>query len=112
MIPMLDEHVTTDANGNKIIANKQMGFMDECIDSDQLEIFAVENFQQLILFKWEGFAKRIHFINFTMHLIYMALLTAYTYNIYIKDLQDKEVVDVLGITLALGVVYPFGYDLH
>lgn len=87
-----------------------MGFIDECIDSDQLDIFAVENFQQLILFKWEGYAKRIHFVNFTMHCIYMGLLTGYTYCIYILDIKDKNVADVLGILLAVGVVYPFIYD--
>lgn len=88
MIPMLDEHVTTDQDGNKVIANRQMGFIDSCIDSDQLDIFAVENFQQLILFKWEGYAKRIHGLNFVMHLIYMGFLTGYTYCIYILDIQQ------------------------
>jgi len=86
---MLDEHVTEDAKGNKVIANKAMGFIDECIDSEQLDIFAVENFQHLILFKWEGYAKRMHGLNFTMHLIYMGLLTGYTYCIYIMDIQNK-----------------------
>ena len=44
ILPMIDEYIVEDDFGNKKIVNEGYSFFERCIDSDQLDIFDVENF--------------------------------------------------------------------
>ena len=44
MLPMIDEYVIEDEFGNKTIMNEGYSFFERCIESNQLEIFEVDNF--------------------------------------------------------------------
>ena len=44
VLPMIDEHVIMDENGEKEIVNQGYSFIEYCIDSGELDIFEVENF--------------------------------------------------------------------
>lgn len=44
ILPMVDEHVIEDENGNNVIYNGGYSFLETCMKSDQLDIFDVENF--------------------------------------------------------------------
>jgi hypothetical protein len=83
MLPMLDLYVSEDGDGNKVYHNQSTKFLEKCIDSGDLDIFDVENFQTLVLFKWDCYGYNVVRFSFFMHLCYMGLLTAYNIIIYI-----------------------------
>lgn len=110
MLPMLDMYVKHDANGNKMYINCETKFLEKCIDSDELDIFDVENFQTLVLFKWDAYGYSVIRFSFFMHLVYMGLLTVYNVLIYINDIQDKKITKLAEIILIAAVFYPAVYD--
>lgn len=110
MLPMLDMYVKTDADGNKMYINCETKFLEKCIDSEDLDIFDVENFQTLVLFKWDAYGYNVVRFSFFMHLVYMALLVIYNIIIYIRDEQDKNVTKLAEIILVAAVFYPAVYD--
>ena len=79
-----------------------------CIDADELDIFDSDNFQKLIKFKWDSYAKSIHMVGCVMHFFYVLLLIMYVNAIYIKgDMDHKKLYEV---SLIFGIIYPFCYD--
>ena len=111
MLPMLDMYVQEDCDGNKMYINDSTKFLEKCIDSGDLDIFDVENFQTMVLFKWDSYGFNVVRFSFFMHLVYMGLLTAYNIIIYIEDVQDKNVTKLAEIVLIGAVWYPAMYDL-
>ena len=93
---------------NKDIHNEGMSLMSAAADSDELEIFESENFQNLLLFKWWSFAKNLHLFGCLMHLVYVFIMILYIYNVYI--MRDQESSRVYENLLAIAVIYPFCYD--
>lgn len=85
MLPMLDEHVIEDKDGNKDVANAGYSFIEYCLDSDEIDIFEVENYKTLIRFRWEGYAQFRFIVGFSFLLAYIVILSVYTYLIYVKD---------------------------
>ena len=114
ILPMIDEYVTEDQYGNKRLVNEGYSFLERCIESEELDIFDVDNFRDLILFKWDVYGKNLHLVGFMFHLFYVTILTVYTYFIYILDIEagqaETPIRRILEIILILGVVYPALFD--
>ena len=114
ILPMIDEHVIVDENGQNQFVNEGCGFFNKCIESEELKIFNVENFQELLSFKWDTYGKSWHLVGFSAHCLYMILLTAYNYFIYIDDveadLSEKPIRNFMEMALVVGVLYPAFYD--
>lgn len=106
----MDEYMTKDGT----IANRGYSFLNSCINSDELDIFAQENFRDLILFKWKNYGRNLHMVGFFFHVIYVGILTAYTYYIYVLDteaeLKEQPKRRALELALVLGITYPALYD--
>ena len=78
------------------------------LEADELDIFDVENYQQMLLFKWNRFAKPIHLLGCLMHFVYVTVLILYVFEIYINyEQQNARIYQTL---LILGVVYPAMYE--
>jgi hypothetical protein len=88
---MIDEYVSGEIDGEIQIENQGYSFLERCIESDELSIFLSENFKDLLLFKWQGYAKTLHLVGFLFHLIYMGILTAYTYYVYVLDIEEGQI---------------------
>ena len=108
-LPQLGEYVQRDPlTGEKTFVNEDVSLMQMCIDADELDIFDSDNFQKLIKFKWDSYAKSIHMVGCVMHFFYVLLLIMYVNAIYIKgDMNNKKLYEV---SLIFGIIYPFCYD--
>ena len=82
--------------------------MSLCCDADELEIFESSNFQDLIVFRWDKFAFKIHMMGCIMHLFYIGIMILYINQIYIQGLSEgKEFYEKL---LVIAIIYPALYD--
>jgi len=82
--------------------------MEECIKSDEIEIFESENFQNLIMFKWEKFARKDHYLGFIFHIIYTTSTILYINDIYI--LNHKEDTAIYDTLITVSIIYPAIYE--
>mgnify|MGYP003319455570 CR=1 FL=1 len=46
-----------DKFGKKTFMNEGVSFFDACVDSDDIEVFDVENMKEYLDFKWDSFAR-------------------------------------------------------
>lgn len=108
MLPTLSEYIVQDADGNREIINEGIDLVNECIESDELAIFDSENFQQIIVFKWDQFGKFLHMRGCFFHFFYMIILCIYINQVYIN--ATTEGTRIYQILLIVGIIYPFWYE--
>lgn len=107
MLPTLGEYVVEEDDGRRVV-NEGVSLINECIESGQLAIFESENFQHVIKFKWDKFAKNLHLRGCFFHFFYMMTLLIFINKVYIN--ADSENLRTYQILLCCGIVYPFWYD--
>ena len=107
MISQFGEFVVRD-EAIKYIMNPGESIMQQCVESDQLEIFNSPNFQDLILFKWQKFGRNLHLVGCAMHFFYVGVMSLYVYVVYIQN--STGLAEFLERILLITVVYPFVYD--
>jgi len=88
--------------------NEGISIISECVESDELQIFEVDNFQNLLKFKWEGFTKNLHFRGCFFHFFYTFTLMVFINKVYIQN--DTENNRVYQYLLCVGIIYPFWYE--
>ena len=52
-------------------------------DPDELEIFDSKPLQDLIDFKWDAYAYKIHYVGVFMHIFYVLMIAIYIYTTYL-----------------------------
>ena len=83
MIPLLGEHVIEeshyDGKIHKHLANSGNSTLKLCINNsgEELSTFDVENFADVLDYKWVTFARPIHMFGFLCHIFYISVLTLY-----------------------------------
>ena len=96
-----------DDDGNFDPADEQT-FTSLCFENGELEIFESGNFQDLINFKWDKFAKRLHLVGCFFHFLYIVLTVGYIIEIYIHGgIEHKNSYLIM---MMIGVIYPAFYD--
>ena len=99
-----------DPTKDKTFVNKKLSFMDECFQSDELNLFNSEAIVDILNFKWKTFATKFHMIGCVMHFAYMFLLFNYINQIYINyNMENKNFMNVV---LCAGLLYPCLYELY
>lgn len=90
--------------------------IDAISNSDDLDIFNTDVVMDLIDYKWNKFAKRVHYIGWVIHMFYISVLIAYIKNVYLsgKELKtydtDLEPVSRLLYVIGVCLIYPTIYD--
>jgi len=86
--------------------------IDAVSNSNDLAIFQTDSIKDLIDWRWQKFAKRIHMRGFFLHVLYILLTTLYICTTYLKNdfglgpwFKD---VQLLGLGVLL--IYPLIYD--
>ena len=93
---------------NKVFINEGISLMDLCTENDQIDVFESGNFIKLLKFKWANFARSLHMVGFLGHILYVAVLMMYIYQIYIQNnFANKKLYETM---LIFAVVYPAWYD--
>jgi hypothetical protein len=78
--------------------------------SHKLDIFETGPVRDLIDFRFDKFAKKVHAVGMIIHLIYFVILTCYIKASYLGDQFDQFKSQNLLIGIALCLIYPLYYD--
>lgn len=88
MLPTLCTHIHREFDPHlktheSQLINSDVNFMSLCAESDELEIFECETLQDLIQFKWDGYAWGFHFFGCMVHIGYILCLFKYCDFVYV-----------------------------
>jgi len=88
LLPILGAYIHKDINvyNQKVslqLKNDDINILEQCAESDEIEMFNSVPLQDLIEFKWSKFAWQLHFFGCCIHFIYIFLLFSYSYLVYI-----------------------------
>lgn len=92
--------------------------IDAIADSEELEIFRCQIIKDLLDYKWETFARRVHFIGAFFHVCYVVAMYWYIINVFLipptKEADGTLVnpppnIDLL-IAMLVCLFYPLNYD--
>lgn len=109
MLSMLEKYAVLLEDGTFEYQNPNINFMKMIINSDELEIFESSNVENLIQYKWNKFAQKLHFTGFLFHFFYLTVMTIFVKQIYVdNDLDNKHNYCYI---LIIGIIYPTWYDL-
>lgn len=89
--------------------------MQNCCESDELELFNSEAIKNILDFKWQEYARGFHLIGCTMHFGYMFLLFFYISQVYVNNSTndyDFNLKLILDLILCGGLVYPMLYEVY
>lgn len=95
-------------SGMNIKENEDKSLMNMCQNSEELELFESQAIQDVIDFKWNTFAYKIHMVGCFFHFWYMTILIIYINAIYIKNVSAND--KIFQILLIFGIIYPMWYD--
>jgi hypothetical protein len=95
--------------GEKTFLNKGYSILDEMCSNNELELFETQQVIDLITFKWQKYAKKLHLTGCIAHFTYVTILMIYIYHVYIQN--DQKDSRFYGRLLFIGVLYPMTYDL-
>jgi hypothetical protein len=83
--------------------------MDALGETDEFEVFDCKSIMDLISFKWQGYAGKIHYIGLIAHLIYLINFSIYVFELYIYKSGSK--IYLLEVIMFMCIMYPALYDL-
>lgn len=96
--------------GDAKFANIGVSLLSLCASQDELELFETDEFDELISFKWDSFARSFMLIGCFFHFCYLTIMIIYVNAIYINN--DKQNAYLYGILLMMGIIYPMFYDIR
>ena len=67
--------------------------------------------EDILDFKWDRFAKYVHFLGFGMHVFYIGTLYFFIAQCYMVDIYGEQIYKNTEYILLVGIVYPTIYDL-
>lgn len=62
-------------------------------------------------FKWKNYAARNHYINFAVHICYVAAITEYIIHVFISGKYGNRGDNYHIIPLIVTLIYPFYYEM-
>lgn len=83
--------------------------MDMLGDTDQIELFRTKVIEDLIHFKWYSYARNIHFLFATIHMLYTFTFCAYVNETYLLHNKEhrKQLLAILTVCLLCAMMYDF-----
>ena len=82
-------------------------------NSEELDIFKVNVVKDLIDFKWNAFAAKVHWFGWLIHMLYILALQMYIAKIYLvdQDLKAGEPAKPVWLyVIGFCLLYPAFYD--
>ena len=78
---------------------------------DQLDLFEASSIKNFIDYKWNTYAKYLHYFGFCIHLCYMMALALFIVSTYMgSDRYGNMESFVYPLAMAICIVYPYIYD--
>lgn len=91
------------------IRTQQSTIMHQCGQTEELELFECDAMKDLIEFKWTSYARAIHYIGFSMHMMYFVVYSLFCFEVYVY--QDTSHQGIFLILMAILLLYPLIYDM-
>ena len=63
----------------------ELSFLNKVVEADQMDIYESANFQELIQFKWDTFARNAHLLGCFAHFFYVLVTIIYIQQVYILN---------------------------
>lgn len=112
MLATIGEHKIEDPDdpGSFIWQSEGRSLMALAAESNEMDIFTSNNFNNLIRYKWNQYGQKHHLFGSFMHAVYTVSMIVYVYKVYLYpiDIEDHFYWTLL---LFAGIAYPWGYDL-
>jgi hypothetical protein len=80
------------------------------IGADEMDIFQSSVMQDLVTFKWETYAYKVHYTGAMMHLFYIGCLSIYIYTTFLIGTYGERTDIAYTYIMCAGIIYPFVYD--
>ena len=87
-----------------------MALCEELSSIEELEIFNAKSLLDLIDFKWNTYAYKIHYVGIFFHLFYIVTVFIYIYTTFLTGKFDKPGNIIYTEGMIIGIFYPFAYD--
>ena len=65
------------------VDQSELSLMETCGNVQYLCIFNAKSLQDLLEFKWNNYAKQVHYIGFLSHLLYLIVFSAHVSYVYV-----------------------------
>lgn len=78
--------------------------------SNDLDIFTCSVVEDMINYKWQAFASRVHWFGWIIHIIYIIALQTYISEIYLANTEVKVAPIVFLYIIGACLIYPVFYD--
>lgn len=91
------------------VSEEDGSLIDAIGNSEELPIFTSRLVQDLIDYKWDTFAKRIHVMGAFIHLLYLFTIMYYISETFLIKEQASANTDLLTI-ICVCLVYPLVYE--
>jgi len=85
MLPVIGEYCCINSDGTRRRENEGLNLLEIFNEATELDIFECKSVQNLIEFKWNNFAYRIHFVGCIAHFSYVFMMGFYINEIYIHN---------------------------
>jgi hypothetical protein len=108
LLGQVSMHIKISSDGKIEYVNEDVSLMSLCGETDELEIFNTESLQQVIKFKWDKYGRNHHLFGCIMHHFYTIIMIIYVKNSYLIENENQV---IYAIMIAIGVLYPWLYDL-
>lgn len=116
LLPMIGFHFenTRDPWTNKRTreyVNDEEKFMALCAQSQEITMFQSKNLQNLIKFKWDTYAFKMHAFGTCVHIFYILVLFMYICAEYIYNAIPEEDLQLTSFLIYLCCFYPTIYEI-
>jgi hypothetical protein len=94
---------------NRDLKDGELLMMEVLSETEELDIFRTKVVYDLVEFKWNAYAKYIHYLGASLHLAYNIVFFIYVNTIY-NERNFAYQYDICWIMLIL-LIYPMVYDM-
>lgn len=91
------------------IRTQESTIMRQCGQTKELELFECQAMKDLIEFKWRSYARAIHYIGFSTHMMYFVVYSLFCFEVYVY--QDTSRRGFFLTSMAILLLYPLIYDM-
>ena len=83
-----------------------------CLDSDDIDLFDLDNVNRVIDYKLDIFARKIHVMGSFFHFFYLLVLAFYISHVYVIGDSNVKSIYFYGDFILIGIAYPLLYELN
>ena len=83
------------------------------VEKDRLDLFDCKAMSDMLIFKWDKYAKMLHTVGFIMHMIYIVVFSVFVHAryTYLEYGQETKYEGFYLVSMSITLLYPLAYDM-